>query len=511
VIARVFKSLNALLFGQVIVRVGSIIIVPIFLRNWGAAAYGEYLTIFALISYFATLDIGISQAAVNRLTQAFARKDVDGYRQLFHSSLAFYFAVASLGTVILLLAANVLPIPRWLGLNSTPSDVAFKVVIILGIVAIWGMPIKFIMGIHRTVGDLAFSQWLMNSNQLLTLALIAAALMTGSGMVGVSLVQLVPMFLLPLVSIAYLQRRFEGIQMGLAGARLSQVSEVARLGFLFYVLTLCNLATFQGSTLLVAGFLGGVGVATFSVVRTLASIIRTGVDAFTSAFWPEITRLDETDQLKKLRAVHRFIIGGCLVICLGFAGLLWFEGEDLIDAWTRGQLHPQPWLLRLMVLMVVLEVPWLAGYAVAGATNRHRKLAIAYAWSSGIGIITACLLVPHIGIMGIPVGLMTGEVFICAHFILKSTCELLDENYPVFALRVWSALLASGAFVLAISWGVHWDLGSVNPLLRALLVGAISFAASIFATWVLWFNAEERKWLVSSLAAPAYRFLVARD
>jgi O-antigen/teichoic acid export membrane protein len=190
---------------------------------------------------------------------------------------------------------------------------------------------------------------------------------------------------------------------------------------------------------------------------------------------------------------------------------LWFEGEHLIDVWTRGQLHPEPWLLRLMVLMVVLEVPWLAGYAVAGATNRHRKLAIAYAWSSGIGITTAALLVPRIGIVGIPIGLMVGEVFICAHFILKSTCELLEENYPRFALKVWSALLASGAFVLVVSWGLHWDLVSMNPLLRAVLVGAISFAASVFAAWVFWFNAEERKWLVSSLAAPAYKFLVARD
>jgi O-antigen/teichoic acid export membrane protein len=164
-----------------------------------------------------------------------------------------------------------------------------------------------------------------------------------------------------------------------------------------------------------------------------------------------------------------------------------------------------------MVLMVVLEVPWLAGYAVAGATNRHRKLAIAYAWSSAIGITTAFLLFPQIGIVGIPVGLMAGEVVICAHFILKSTCELLEEKYPLFALKVWSALLAAGAFVLAVTWGLHWDLVSVNPLLRAVLVGAVSFAASTFAAWVLWFNAEERKWLVSSVAAPAYKFLVARD
>jgi O-antigen/teichoic acid export membrane protein len=508
---RVLRALNAIVFGQVVARVGSIIMVPIFLTHWGATAYGEYLSIFALIAYFATLDIGISQAAVNRLTQAFARKDLDGYRQLLHSSLAFYFAVASLGTVILLLAVTFLPLTRWIGLSSTPSDVAFKVVIILGMVAIWGMPVKFIMGIHRTFGDLAFSQWLMNANQLLTLALIAAALMTGRGMVGVSLVQLIAMLLLLLMSVVHLQRRFDGIGMGVSGAKLSQVSEVARLGFLFYVLTLCNVVTFQGSTLLVAGFLGGVGVAGFSVVRTLANIIRTGMDAFSSAFWPEITRLDEIRQVEKLRAIHRLVIGGCLVICLGFAGLLWFEGEELVDVWTRGQLRPQPWLLRLMVLMVVLEVPWLAGYAVVGATNRHRKLVIAYAWSSAIGITTAFLLVPHIGIVGIPLGLMAGEVFICAHFILKSTCELLEENYPVFALRVWSVLLASGAFVLAVSWGLHWELVSVNPLLRAVLVAAISFAASMFATWVLWFNAEERKRLVSSVAAPAYRFLVARD
>ena len=66
---RVAKALNATFFGHVIARLGSFLLVPLFLTYWAPIRYGEWLTMFAAVSYLATLDIGVQLAAVNRLTR----------------------------------------------------------------------------------------------------------------------------------------------------------------------------------------------------------------------------------------------------------------------------------------------------------------------------------------------------------------------------------------------------------------------------------------------------------
>ena len=64
---RILPAANAIFLGHVIARLGSLILVPLFLRYWSATRYGEYVALFAAASYLASLDIGIQQATVNRL------------------------------------------------------------------------------------------------------------------------------------------------------------------------------------------------------------------------------------------------------------------------------------------------------------------------------------------------------------------------------------------------------------------------------------------------------------
>ena len=67
-IRRVFTAANAILCAHLIVRFGALFLVPLYLKHWSAGLYGEYLALFAAVSYFTSLDIGMQQAAVNRLT-----------------------------------------------------------------------------------------------------------------------------------------------------------------------------------------------------------------------------------------------------------------------------------------------------------------------------------------------------------------------------------------------------------------------------------------------------------
>src|SRR5439155_26983870 len=112
-IRRILHAANAIVFGHSIARVGSLILVPLFLRYWSAGLYGEYVALFAAGGYLSSLDIGMQQAVVNRLTQAYALKNLEEYRCVQHTALAYNVVIVVDVTLLMTGIAWLLPIPHW--------------------------------------------------------------------------------------------------------------------------------------------------------------------------------------------------------------------------------------------------------------------------------------------------------------------------------------------------------------------------------------------------------------
>src|SRR5262245_20780057 len=85
---RVLTAANAIFCAHLIVRMGALFLVPLYLKYWSTSLYGEYLALSAAVSYFASLDIGMQQASINRMTKAYAKGNFEEYRSVQHTALA---------------------------------------------------------------------------------------------------------------------------------------------------------------------------------------------------------------------------------------------------------------------------------------------------------------------------------------------------------------------------------------------------------------------------------------
>ncbi|MFT5284217.1 MAG: O-antigen/teichoic acid export membrane protein, partial [Planctomycetota bacterium] len=79
---------------------GQLVLVPIFLRAWGEARYGEWLTLSAMAAQIALVDFGVQTYVVNRLNQNYARGEIDQYNRVLHSALYWSLALAAVAFVI---------------------------------------------------------------------------------------------------------------------------------------------------------------------------------------------------------------------------------------------------------------------------------------------------------------------------------------------------------------------------------------------------------------------------
>ncbi len=496
-LSRVIKGLNATLVGQLISRLGSFLLVPAFLRYWSAPAYGEWLAMFAVVAYLSVLDIGMQMAAVNRLTGDFARRDWQDYRACQHSAFALYTGIALVGSVLILLCAFILPVSQWMGFRYTSPTTASWVLSILGLYALWSMPADVIVCTYQTAGNLARSMWLNTAQQVVGIGVFATLLLLHRGMVSLAAGQLFVFIAGTLLISADVKLHYPGLVPGLRSARLAVIRELLHPSAMFAIVALSVLLFYQAPLLIVSAVLGGAAVATLSITRSVAMLLRQLVDALSISLYPDFAAMEARKELSKARLAHRILLAICGALAIGLGCALWQEGSQLIGIWTRRRLYPEPLLLHLFILYVVFQVPWLASSAYQSATNQNKTLAKSIFLSSIVGLALSGILIRKLGVVSVPFGFIIGELVACYHFIIRRTCALLQESYTQLATRVWLNMIANFCLSLALGSVVHYTAFALPFFLRFCCVATATSSSSLLLTWLFWLGPHERQVLAS--------------
>ena len=495
---RVLPAANAIFLGHMIARLGSVILVPLFLRYWSATLYGEYLALFAAVSYLASLDVGMQQASVNQLTKAYARGDLETYRTVQHTALAFYMVLAASATLLTGVLAWRLPVAHWIGLKLTSSFTAKAVIALLALYLLWSMPVRLITATYQSIGNLSRTQWIANLQQILVVILSAIVLILGGGMLAIAFLQVATVGFAALLVLLHLHRRLPMLFPGISGMRLSALKELAHPSLLFALLLVGNVVAFQGSTLIVSAVMGGLAVAVLSISKAVIDLIRQVLYSITLALCPDFARMEALGELEKLRKVHRLAVAATAAITLALAASVWYEGAQIIIVWTRGRIEPDVVLLRLFLVLLAFQTPWAASSTIATATNRHKVQAIGYFFSAGLGILLVLAFVHRLGTWAVPVGLALGEAVGCYHFVIQATCRIIGESYATFALRFWLGFAAVTTAVLAVGWIIH----SLMPgpiLVRWASMGLLTLFTAAVCGWMVWLTPEDRATLLPKL------------
>jgi len=482
---RVAKAAAATFSAQGITILSNLLLVPIFLRYWSPLVYGEWLALSSLATQLSMVDMGVSIFGVNKLTQTYARGDMREYRLYQSTFLAFYFIVASVGTLLTATMAWTLPLGDWLGLQATPAREWSWVIILLGVQVLWSIPQQFVVSIYRTTGNLAKTQWVMNTQRLLTLALAMLALVLGMGMVHLTIVQLIPGVVIVAWALQDIRRHLPELFPSLSGASFAIFRRMVKPSLLFAVTTLTTPLVFQGSTILVSVALGGVAVAMFATTRTLVNLVRQLIAAINYATWPELTMMEAQDQTKHLARMLCSTVILSIAISAALTAALWFEGDEILRMWTHGRLEPDLVLLHVFLIQTALIVVIQTAGAPATASNRHRNNAIAVLVASVLGIILAALLIKPLGLVGVPLGLLAGEAVAMYHFVVADACRISGIPYGPFARRLWLGVVVIGLATLGMGWLAHHYLSAMHYLVRWATVGLATSVTALLLGYVL--------------------------
>jgi len=495
---RVAHAFLAFFFGQGLGIAAALLLVPLYLHVWSPALYGEWLALYSVVAYLSSFDLGVQTYAVNRLTQAYARGDLQEYRQVQHTAFAFYFCLALLGSAALIALGWWAPIRLWFHLSLTDQHSVALIVVLLGGQFLWTIPASLVWSVYATTGNLARTQWVTNAASALSVTLTAVALLFWPRLVVVAGAQALAFVSILIVIWWDVRRHFPQVAPGFSQAKLSLLRSILSQSVFFALIDVAVGATLQGSNLIVAGLVGTTALAVFVTTRTLANSIRQLVGLFVHSSSTNLIVLESLQEKQKLRMAFRLVVFTTVAGCVAVAASLWFEGASVFSVWTRGKLLADVWLLRMFLLWLVLQSPWIAASAIPSYTNQHKGLAMSYISSSFGGLLLALILLPRLGLKGLPIAFIVAESAACYHFVVRDACRIVGDPYGRFARKLWLGLTAVMASAFCATWVVHLAPG-LGTFPRWVISGCVSIAVVVLGTCVFWFREGERAFVRNKL------------
>lgn len=493
---RLLGGISAIFAFQLLNIVSNLLLIPLFLSRWSSDLYGEWMVLSAFVAYFGATDLGMSSAAANAITAAYARGDLARYRYLQGSAMIFYVGMAFCVSLFFGFLTAVLPISVWIGIRHIPPMLTAAVLSLLAARILWQMPAAQLWSIYRTIGDLAATYWLWNLQAVGLLAVTATVIVLQGGVLHLALWGSAPTLVVTAGAWLRLRRSHPELLPKLSEARKAGLLELLNPSLRFGLIMLSTALALQGPVLLVSKSLGGTAVALLVTTRTLANVVRQMVAPAQVALWPELTRLDAVGANMALRRWHRLLAVGSVAMSAAFAGALWFEGTGVMAFWTRGRLAADVWLLRIFLLAVVLQAAWLPSSLFMMASNRHRRLAYSYIISAILTLAAIGLLIRPCGLLAVPLGAVIGEALACYHFVIKDACFALKEEYTRFAVRLWPGVAAISCAAWSAGYLGHSVAVGPAPL-RWLQVGTLTTVAAGFTAWRLALRKDDRSSLAS--------------
>lgn len=377
-LGRVVRSIGADAIGQLLNVLTRLVLVPVFLKFWGAESYGEWLIISAWCSWFTLGDLGGQLFFSNKLTSAWTRQRLDEFHETFSTGL-FFFLATSLGLLILVIVGlHFVSIHQLIKLENLDAQETSLILLIMALRFIAALPVGLSMAVYRAIGFQATSIMCTNCILILQFLFTFLALSLGAGMLLIAMIELIPFLLLLLYVSFDLPRRlpdaFKLFSLGGINFNLLKKSIAPSLYFLGIQVALAIMI--QGSVIVLSRILNPVAVTLFSSLRVIANVMSRFLGVLNHAVWPEVTRLYEAKDVVRLSEIFEYVLYVSVFFGVLYLTVIVYFGEQLFNWWLGGKLDYSFWVSLFLSIHVVLNGIWTWGGSFLMASNLHKEYSL---------------------------------------------------------------------------------------------------------------------------------------
>jgi O-antigen/teichoic acid export membrane protein len=470
------KNLAANFGSHLVAVLQQVALTPLFIHKYGAVGLGEWITLSSAVSALGTLDFGIQTFVNQDLAMRFHRGDMEGLHIQQSTALRMLLGIVTV-VGLLSLTALVMPIERWLRMDGGgygPALSAHEVrstVLVLAFTTLTGIVFGFFTGQFLVLNRAHVGQYWASAKNAAMILFAIPCLLLHTSFVVLALAQWAGMLVCLAGTLITLFRTGREIFPTLRYWDGKSVPRILGNSGYFGLIYASTLLCYQVPVVILARYVGPVEVAVFATTRTIFSMTRNVLNAFTQAIGPEVTTLyarQDWPQLSRLYDYSERAVFALIPVANVGALLL---GPLLAHLWLHDPGMFRPGVFALSAAVSIVMSAKEHKFQFQFSTNTHQELsrfmfgtyaALAVAWYFVVprfgtdGVLAAWLLAEIVQVLYI-MGL--NHKFFAHH-------QVLEVKYPVRLALLSVAALAATLEILPHS-----------ELLPLLVQAAVAIAA----------------------------------
>lgn len=409
---------------QKIVRIADqLLLVPFFLTNWGAAVYGEWLTLTIIPSVLAFSDLGFGSAVCNSFVLAYAAGDKQKAADLRKSGFWIITLTIILGFLLTVISMFVCIKMQLFDKSHINAQDAMLAVVYMMVARLISFYTQLVEGFYRGARKAALGSLFGSGNYLINIFVGLIVLLMGYGVVAFAFSQLV-IAILYTIGYSIYGCKLINLQ-GYKGRILKRdINDIVKKGMGYLMTPVWQSVYFQGTTFVVRITLGAEAVAIFNTVRTVCRSINQMFSIINASIFPDLQY--EYGQ-GHIETVHKYFrVAVILSMLIGFIGcsVLVAFGLNIYGWWTNSVLTVPHSVWNVFMLGAFFNAVWWTSVVTYRMTNQPYHFAIASTVMSFVSVGLTYVLSSPFGLLGAAIGCTVFEL-VMAIYVLPDSCRIL--------------------------------------------------------------------------------------
>ena len=399
-------------------------LVPFFISAWGAAYYGEWLTLTIIPSVLAFSNLGFGSAAGNSFVLTYASGNKQKAADISKTGM-FIITVMVLITMLIstlsILVLNHFHVFEKSLIDSKEAIIAVSIMILAQILMFYH---QLMEAYYRAAKKAALSINLITLKSGFQIVFGLLVLLAGYGVVEFALSQL----LVTTVFIIYYGIKgrkeialFETYQGKKDKAILNGIT---KKGLSYLMLPLWQIIYFQGTTFVVRIVLGAEAVAVFNTVRTLSRSVNQILYLMEPTVFPELQFYIGKNDWPMAQKIFRISLLSVFFMSLTGMVFLWFFGQWFYGVWTNNALNLPKAMWYVSISGLLFNALWYSTEMVYRAVNQPRKMGLFGLLSALISVFFTYLFSEKLGLTGAAIGAVLLDIVLVV-LVLPTGCKIM--------------------------------------------------------------------------------------
>lgn len=431
----ILKNGFATLINKGIKIAEQLLLVPFFITAWGAAYYGEWLTLTIIPTIIGFSDLGFGTAASNFFILNYASNQK---QEAANISKSGFLSVNVIVVVAMLLSGIIILVLNYFGVfekSLIPKEDAILAVIFLMLARVLGFYQPLNEAYFRAVRKASLSFNLTSFYSSLNLLTGIIVLICKGGIVLFAFSNLI-ISLLFAIFYTQMARRILPLDKEYKGVVLkSDIKVVFYKGLGFLLSPIWQAIFFQGTTFVVRIVLGPIGVTVFNTVRTLTRAVNQANSLVVTSVLPELQYEIGAGNFEQARKIFRFGLSVISIVAISGMVFLYFGGPWFYELWTRKALNPPGMLWNVFILGILFNAFWWISSDVLIAVNKPYQFTIAGVVVALFVVMASYFLSISYGLTGAAIGSLLLDVILFV-YVLPRSCKILNQRLDTLLIDI---------------------------------------------------------------------------